>query len=60
MVDNGRDTVVVEKERSSSPIGWIVGIIVVLFLLAIFFSSGGFGLFNVGTPSNVNIQPAGQ
>lgn len=72
MSELGRDTVVVEKERSSNPIGWIVGIVVALILLAVFFSYGGFGLFNgsngqttggtvnVNTPKTVNVQPAGQ
>lgn len=64
-----RDTVVVEKDKSS-PIGWIVGLVIVLILAAIFFMSGGFGLFggntaapaggdtiNVDTPDSVNVQP---
>lgn len=63
-----RDTVVVEKDRSS-PVGWIVGLVVVIILLAIFFMSGGFGLFggattpqggdtiNVDTPEAINVQP---
>jgi len=69
-----RDTVVVEKDRSSSPVGWIVGLVIVIILLAIFFMSGGFSMFgsgtaapqggdtiNVDTPDSVNVQPgAGQ
>jgi len=70
MVEDNRDTVVVEKDRRSSPVGWIVGLVVVIILLAIFFMSGGFGLFNsettapqggdtinVDTPDSVNVQP---
>lgn len=66
-----RDTVVVEKDRSGSPVGWIVGLVIVIILLAIFFMSGGFGLFgggtatpqggntlNVDTPDAVNVQPS--
>lgn len=74
MVDDRRDTVVVEKDRSGSPLGWIIGIAVVLILLALFFANGGFGLFggsdettvpadnsdsiNIDTPENINVQPA--
>lgn len=73
MVDDRRDAVIVEKDRSSSPLGWIIGAIVVLVLLALFFMSGGFGLFNdanettapagdtdsinIDTPENINVQP---
>jgi hypothetical protein len=59
MIEDERNTVVVEKERSN-PLGWIIGAIVILILLAIFFSYGGFGLFNGGTPqgggSTVNVD----
>lgn len=70
MIEDRRDTVVVEKERSSNPLGWIIGVVVVLILLALFFSYGGFGMFNgaaqqtggdtinVDTPDNVNVQPS--
>lgn len=67
-----RETVVVDKDRSSNPMGWIVGLIVVIVLLVIFFMSGGFGLFgggttttqggdaiNIDTPDAVNVQPSG-
>jgi hypothetical protein len=66
MIEDERNTVVVEKERSN-PLGWIIGAIVILILLAIFFSYGGFGLFNGGagggtvnvdTPNTVNVQPS--
>jgi len=70
MIEDERNTVVVEKERSN-PLGWIIGAIVILILLAIFFSYGGFGLFNGGTstqgggdtvnvdtPDTVNVQPS--
>lgn len=70
MIEDRRDTVVVEKERSSNPLGWIIGVVVALILLAIFFSYGGFGMFNgaatqnggdtinVDTPDTVNVQPS--
>jgi hypothetical protein len=71
MVDDRRDTVVVEKEKSS-PIGWIIGLVVFLIVLALFFMYGGFSMFgggditpdgsntiNVETPDNVNVQPSG-
>ena len=68
MIEDERNTVVVEKERSN-PLGWIIGAIVILILLALFFSYGGFGLFNgastgggdtvnVDTPDTVNVQPS--
>ena len=72
MVDDRRDMVVVEKDRSS-PLGWIIGAIILLALLILFFMSGGFGLFgganettspagntdsiNIDTPDNINVQP---
>lgn len=70
MIEDEQKTVVVEKDRSN-PLGWIIGAIVILILLAIFFSYGGFGLFNgaaqdggdtvnVDTPNTVNVQPSGQ
>lgn len=67
MIEDERNTVVVEKERSN-PLGWIIGAIVILILLAVFFSYGGFGMFNGGstgggtvnvdTPDTVNVQPS--
>lgn len=74
MAEEKRDTVVVEGDRSRSPLGWILAV-VVLVLVILFFMSGGFGLFGGGTttpegggdttnieaPDNVNVQPpAGQ
>lgn len=70
MVDDRRDTVVVEKDRSSSPLGWIIGIIILLALIILFFNYDGFGLFSGTEPAapagdavntETNIQaPAGQ
>lgn len=73
MIDDRRDTVIVEKDRSASPLGWIIGAIILLALLILFFMSGGFGLFgganettapadntdsiNIDTPDNINVQP---
>lgn len=73
MVDERRDTVILEKGRSNSPSRWIIGLVIVVILLALFFSYGGFGLFNGGTtntsnpaggsvnidtPDSVNVQPS--
>lgn len=73
MIDDRRDTVVVEKDRSSNPLGWIIGVVLLLLLLLWFFTSGGFGLFggagetaapadnndsiNIETPDSINVQP---
>jgi hypothetical protein len=68
MEDNRRDTVVVEKERDSNPLGWIIGLIIAILLIAAFFYFGGFGLFgggstneggsvNVTVPDTVQVQP---
>lgn len=55
MVDEKRDTVVVENDRSgSNPLGWIIGLLVVIILVALFFMYGGFGLFNGGADSTTN------
>lgn len=73
MVDDRRDTVIVEKD-SKSPLGWIIGLIVLLILIVLFFSNGGFGLLGGGdttaptggssggsVETETNIQaPAGQ
>jgi hypothetical protein len=72
MVEERRD-VVVEKDTNQSPLGWIIGLVVLIVLLLLFFMSGGFGLFsgtatqgggdttNVEAPDTVNVQPpAGQ
>ena len=67
MVEDLRETVVVDNGRRSS-FGWVIGVVVVLILLALFFMYGGFSLFaggagggtdtiNVDTPDNVNVQP---
>ena len=73
MDDGKRDTVVVDNGRKSSPIGWIIGLVVLLILILLLFGTGGFGLFNgaetttdgaetinVDTPDNVNVQPSTQ
>lgn len=68
MVEEKRETVVVDKDRSTNPLGWVVGI-VLLVLLILFIMSGGFGLFgggdtqtgdttNVEAPDTVNVQPS--
>lgn len=60
MVEERQDTVVVERDRRS-PVGWIIGLLAVLILLALFFSSNGFGLFgsNAAPAGPVNVQPSG-
>ena len=70
-----RETVVVDNGRSSSPLGWIIGLAVIIILVILFFMTNGFGLLNNGngsstgtdtmnvdTPDNVNFQtqPSGQ
>lgn len=59
--NNRRDTVIVEKERASNPLGWIIGLILVILLVVAFFYYGGFGLFggntvNLNVPDSVNVQ----
>ena len=44
MVEDRRETVVVDNGRRSS-VGWVIGVVVVLILLALFFMYGGFSLF---------------
>ncbi len=66
MVEERRD-VVVERDSNSNPLGWIIGIIVLIVLLALFFMYGGFGLFsgaapagdttNIEAPETINVQP---
>lgn len=69
MVDEKRDTVVVRDDRTSNPIGWIIGVVVLVILALLFFSNGGFGLFgggntstgdsvNVQTPDTVKVEPS--
>lgn len=71
MDNDKREPVIINNERKSNPIGWIIGLVVVLVLVFLFFSMGGFGLFggtaaddsnsiNVDTPDSVNIEPSGQ
>ena len=67
MVEDKRETVVVEGRRSS-PVGWIIGVVVLIIVIALFFTYGGFGMFgggsapagdtvNVDAPENINVQP---
>lgn len=63
MVEEKRDTVVVENDRNRSPLGWIIGLAIVVILIILFFSYGGFGLFTGGnggstTNNSVNVQPS--
>ena len=64
MVEEKRDTVVVDNDRRSNPIGWIVALVIVV-LVILFFMNGGFGLFggggdttNVEAPTTTNVQPS--
>jgi hypothetical protein len=68
MVDDRRDTVIIEKENSSSPLGWIIGLVVLLLLVIAFFYFGGFGMFsggatseggdvNISVPESIEVQP---
>ena len=49
MDDGKRETVVVDNGHRSNPVGWIVGLIVLIILILIFFGTGGFGLFGGDT-----------
>jgi hypothetical protein len=59
MVEEKRETVVVEGDRDRSSVGWIIGVVVIIILLALFFMSGGFGLFGGSTTNtnSTNVQP---
>ncbi len=52
MVEERRDTVVVDNDRRSSPVGWIVALVLVV-LVILFLMNGGFGLFGGGNTTNV-------
>ena len=68
MENDKSDPVIINNERRSSPLGWIIGVAVVVILVLIFFSMGGFGLFsgdsstndsnsiNVDTPDSVKVE----
>ena len=71
MVEDRRDTVVVEKDRGRSPVGWIVAVIIIILLVLAFFYYGGFGLFggatnqggaggsvDVNVPDTVKVEPS--
>jgi len=72
MEEEKRDPVIINNERRSNPIGWVIAIVVLVVLALLFFGMGGFGLFdgsaatddsnsiNVDTPDNVNVTPSGQ
>jgi hypothetical protein len=63
-----RDTVIIEKDsNNSSPVGWIIGLIILALLVIAFFYYGGFGLFggsstneggdvNITVPENIEVQ----
>jgi len=66
MVEERRETVIVDGDRAprSNPIGWVIAVVIIVILLALFFLKGGFGMFgnsgdsvNVDTPDTVNVQP---
>lgn len=69
MVEKDRETVVVEGNRRSS-FGWLIGLIVFIVLVLLFFMFGGFDLFtgmgggtetiNVDTPDTINVQGGAQ
>ncbi len=51
-----RDPVIINNERKSNPLGWIIGLVVVVALLLLFFAMGGFGLFTGGSDSNSSVN----
>lgn len=65
MAEVERETVVVEGERRPS-YGWLIGLIIFIILLILFFLLGGAELFNGGgaetinvdTPDTINVIPA--
>ena len=66
MAERERETVVVEGDRRSSN-GWLIGLVVAVLLILLFFMFGGMSLFNgaggetdtinVDTPDSVQVQP---
>mgnify|MGYP000858076923 CR=1 FL=1 len=70
MENDKSDPVIINNERRSNPLGWIIGVAVLVILVLIFFSMGGFGLFsgdsgtndsnsiNVDTPDSVKVEPS--
>jgi hypothetical protein len=58
MVEEKRETVVVEGNKDHSSFGWIVALVVILVLVALFFMSGDFGMFGSGSSGGgTNVQP---
>ncbi len=58
MVEEKRETVVVEGNRDRGSFGWIIALVVILVLVALFFMSGGFGMFGGGSSGGgTNVQP---
>ena len=63
-----KETVIIDKGEKRSSGGWIVGLVVAILLVLLFFGTNGFGLFgmagndtnsiNVDTPDTVQVQPA--
>ncbi len=62
-----KETVIVDRGEKRSSASWIVGLVLVVLLVLVFFATNGFGLFNmagtdtnsinVDTPDTVNVQP---
>ena len=66
MAVHEKETVVVNGERSS-PVGWIIGVVIFLLLVLAFFMFGGMDMFdgsestetiNVEAPESVQVQPS--
>jgi len=58
MVEEKCETVVVESDRDRSSFGWIIALVVFIILIALFFVSGGFGMFSGGSGGNTTeVQP---
>lgn len=73
MDNENREPVIINNERRSSPLGWILALVVLAVLALLFFWTNGFGLLggteestttddsnsiNVDTPDSVNVEPA--
>lgn len=59
MAEERHETVVVENDKDRGSFGWIIGLVIFIILVALFFMSGGFGMFSGGSGANnsTDVQP---